>query len=658
MSAKDIILSSGGSEEVYVDDVFRTYLYPSTGTSQAINNGIDLAGKGGLIWIKQRSGSQNHSLFDTSRGVNNYLRTDSTGAQNSGGTYTDLLTSFNSNGFTLGADAFTAGFTNNSGTFASWTFRKQPKFFDIVTYTGNATNPRTISHSLGSVPGMVIIKRTDAVGDWWVYHNGITVNQYLKLNTTDALATSASIWGTGPTSSGFTVNAGAVNALGGTYVAYLFAHDAGGFGTLGTENAISCGSFGGPSTFTTITLGYEPQYILLKNISTNEDWKVFDNMRGLSGSFNNYYNYRLCPNTSTYEIGEGICYINPTGFTYGYKSPGNTYIYMAIRRPNKYLRYPVFDPFVRSGNSHVGSYNQLGGTGGSKTIDLVINKMRTPSGYSWVWTDRIRGYDRQLYSDNSNTEGLSTNIVKLDYSNFFGYGTDTYVNASGATYVDYVFQRSPGFFDIVSYTGNGSYLTIPHNLGVAPELIIFKSRTDTTSTLSKFWMVYCTALSSSIQSGIILNTTAAQIGLGYEWWATNPSTRKAPNKDYIYIGNGDQINTASDEHVAYLFASLPGFSKIGSYTGNGTSKTIACGFTTGARFIMIKRTDATGDWYVWDSARGITSGNDPHLSINTTTLEVTTDDSIDPDSSGFIVNQISATNINVNLATYIFLAIA
>ena len=73
---------------------------------------------------------------------------------------------------------------------------------------------------------------------------------------------------------------------------------------------------------------------------------------------------------------------------------------------------------------------------------------------------------------------------------------------------------------------------------------------------------------------------------------------------------------------------------------------------------MIKRTDATGDWYVWDSARGITSGNDPHLSINTTTLEVTTDDSIDPDSSGFIVNQISATNINVNLATYIFLAIA
>lgn len=73
---------------------------------------------------------------------------------------------------------------------------------------------------------------------------------------------------------------------------------------------------------------------------------------------------------------------------------------------------------------------------------------------------------------------------------------------------------------------------------------------------------------------------------------------------------------------------------------------------------MIKRTDSTGDWYVWDTARGIVAGNDPHLSLNTTAAEVTTDDTIDPDSSGFIVNQLAATNVNVSSATYIFLAIA
>jgi hypothetical protein len=112
-------------------------------------------------------------------------------------------------------------------------------------------------------------------------------------------------------------------------------------------------------------------------------------------------------------------------------------------------------------------------------------------------------------------------------------------------------------------------------------------------------------------------------------------------------------------YIAYLFATLAGISKVGSYTGDGTTgKVIDCGFTTGARFILIKRTDSTGDWYVWDSGRGIVAGNDPHLSLNTITAEVTTDDSVDPDSSGFIVNQNATTNINVTSATYIFLAFA
>ena len=107
-----------------------------------------------------------------------------------------------------------------------------------------------------------------------------------------------------------------------------------------------------------------------------------------------------------------------------------------------------------------------------------------------------------------------------------------------------------------------------------------------------------------------------------------------------------------------FFATKAGISKVGSYTGNGSNQTINCGFTTGARFILIKRTDFTGNWFVWDSVRGIVAGNDPHLSLNTTAAEVTTDDSIDPDTSGFIVNQDAATNINVNAATYIYLSLA
>jgi hypothetical protein len=153
---------------------------------------------------------------------------------------------------------------------------------------------------------------------------------------------------------------------------------------------------------------------------------------------------------------------------------------------------------------------------------------------------------------------------------------------------------------------------------------------------------------------LVLNTTAAKGN-----WPTfkNNWAGVYPEATRIAVNDTD-VNTNSNTYVTYLFATKAGISKVGSYTGNGSSQTINCGFSAGARFILIKRTNSTGDWYVWDSARGIVAANDPHLSLNTAAAEVTTDDSVDPASSGFIVNQVAATNINVTSATYIYLAIA
>lgn len=97
---------------------------------------------------------------------------------------------------------------------------------------------------------------------------------------------------------------------------------------------------------------------------------------------------------------------------------------------------------------------------------------------------------------------------------------------------------------------------------------------------------------------------------------------------------------------------------MGTYTGNGSSQAVNAGFTSGSRFILVKRTDAAGSWHLWDSARGIVAGNDPYVLMNNSNLEVTSDDSVDPDSSGFIVNQTATTNINVNGGTYMYLAFA
>ena len=151
---------------------------------------------------------------------------------------------------------------------------------------------------------------------------------------------------------------------------------------------------------------------------------------------------------------------------------------------------------------------------------------------------------------------------------------------------------------------------------------------------------------------LVLNTTAAKATSASRWNNTYPTV------SVLNLGTDSPVNGIGSSYVAFLFATLAGISKVGSYTGNGGSQTINCGFTTGARFVLIKRTDAAGDWYVWDTVRGIISANDPHLSLNGTAAEVTTDDSIDPDSTGFIVNQLAATNINVTSATYIYLALA
>ena len=101
-----------------------------------------------------------------------------------------------------------------------------------------------------------------------------------------------------------------------------------------------------------------------------------------------------------------------------------------------------------------------------------------------------------------------------------------------------------------------------------------------------------------------------------------------------------------------------GVSKVGSYTGTGATLTVNCGFTTGARFVLIKRTDDTGDWYVWDSARGIVAGNDPYLVLNSGAAEVTTTDWVDTAASGFELSNAVGNLANVIGGTYLFLAIA
>ena len=628
------MMAGGAADPLYVDDVFSAYTYTGNGTTQTITNGIDLAGKGGLVWVKARSGTIDHTLTDTVRGNAYELRSSTTSGQNYG---TDQITSFNSNGFTTGNGS---GYNFNTYPYVSWTFRKAPKFFDVVTYTGDGAN-RTIAHSLGDVPGMIIVKRTDVAGSWMVYHRSLTSNAYnLVLNTTAAEAFTPTAWNsTTATASVFSLGTHAdVNTNTGTYVAYLFAHD------TSATGLIQCGSFTTDgSGNATVNLGWEPQYLMAKRIDLAENWFILDTIRGFDVSGTDK---RLAANTSAAEVDapDG----NPTaaGFNFG-ESVSATYIYLAIRRPNKppTLGTEVYNAIARTGTGAAATV-----TGVGFAPDLALIDGRSSNAYGGTF-DRLRGSLIGLNTTSTAAEvSYILSLVSYDMDGIsLGSDTNSEVNVNTRTYINWFFRRAPGVFDVVCWT-NASNVNqrVAHNLGVVPELIITKTR-----DIAGLWYTYASLITSQYQY-IQLSTTNAVTTNGSMLWGTSAPT----TTDFGTNNTGTGTGYTTNNQVAYLFATKAGISKVGSYTGNGSSQTINCGFTTGARFVLIKRTDSTGDWYVWDTIRGIIAGDDPHLSLNSTAAEITNDDSVDPDSAGFIVNQLAATNINVSAATYIYLSFA
>jgi len=636
----------------YIEEVFSTYLYTGTSASQTITNNIDLSTKGGLVWIKSRSNDTNHALFDTARGTNKYLRSNATDAQTTASP-ANSLTAFNTNGFSLGSDTGTEIVNYTGRTYASWTFREQPKFFDVVTWTGTGSNA-TIAHSLGVVPGCIIVKRTDTTAAWAVYHRSLANTQYLVLNTTATTATNANRWNsTTPTSTVFSLGTDTtVNASGGTYVAYLFAHDAGGFGLTGTDNVISCGSYtGNGSTQQDITLGYEPQWVMIKRTDTTDQWIMVDNMRGFFQTADN----ALCANTVNAEAADvsmsGAMQPIATGFhlynaNSSVNASGGTYIYIACRRGP--MKVPTLGTSVFSPNAYTGTGAVLPITGMGFPPDLLFTKSRT-SGNDWCAQDKLRGPSQYLRPNGAIDElNLGTaQLVSIDQNGVtYGNGSSA-TNFSGSTYLNLSFRRAPGFFDEVCYTGTGSNTTKSHNLGVVPELWIVKGRNAGSET----WNVGCTALAATER--IILASTAAKDTVPTMWNSTYPTST------VFSIGTAGGSNANTYLYVAYFFATCAGVSKVGSYSGNtGVTVTVPCGFTGGVRFVLIKRTDSTGDWYVWDSARGIVAGNDPYLLLNSTAAEVTGTDYVDTYSAGFEVTTTAPAALNATGGTYIFLAIA
>ena len=629
----------------FVDALFSTDLWTSDGSSaQTITNNIDLSNKGGLVWIKDRDNAKAHVLVDTARisgDTDNYLMSDSTNAQTA---HSNEFGDFTSTGYTIPRNT-EAGYTNtNTGRdYVGWTFRKQPKFFDVVTYTGTQDGDKTISHSLNTTVGMAIIKRYDANGyDWHIYHRSTGTGNYLLLNTTGAAASGSIVTGTSNTTITLSQSNG-MNTSGASYLVYLFAHndDDGGFGEPGDQDIIKCGTYTGNNSTTgpVIDLGFEPQWLFIRHTDANGNSSfILDNMRGVVTGGNDN---SLSPNANSDEqTSSDLVEFNATGFQLkrandNVNGNSNNYIYMAIRRGGMQTPTAASSVFTVD-DGMAANTSSVPGFTANHVVDLGLST--TTSSASRVLGTRLLG-DTFLITEGTDAKIANSVARTSGYQNGFFFTN----GSADSTRTGWMWARARGYFDVVTYTGDNSQHNENHNLGVVPEMIWTKSHNHTYE-----WGVYHKDIGVGAADGLNGTGLTLDTNDGLNAGADSPLYQHPTATQFQPRGRQNQTK----DYVAYLFATVAGVSKVDSFTQSGATN-VACGFSGDTpSFIILKRTDASGNWYLFDSARGIVAGNDPHIYLDTTDAEITNADIVDPYSGGF------ATTANLANGDYIFYAIA
>ena len=319
-----LALCSKNRSDTTIDDpeaYFQTKLYTGNGTTQSITLDGDTDMQPDLVWIKERNNDKDHQIADAVRGADLVLESNENSADISA---VNLVTAFNSDGFSLGDHN---ELNDSSDTYVAWNWKESATAgFDIVSYTGTGS-AKTEAHSLSAVPKFIIFKNRDTTADWKVYHVGIGAEKWLKFNTTDAAGDSAGNFNdTEPTSSVFSLGDDAgTNGDTNATIAYAFAEKQG-FSKFGSY-------IGGSDPF--VYLGFRPAFIMFKNASAVENYRIIDNKRDT-------YNpavAHIYPNLSNAE-GSGASYSDYCDFlSNGFKirsgageidGSGNTIIYMAF----------------------------------------------------------------------------------------------------------------------------------------------------------------------------------------------------------------------------------------------------------------------------------------------------------------------------------------
>ena len=377
---------------------------------------------------------------------------------------------------------------------------------------------------------------------------------------------------------------------------------------------------------------------------------------GITGSYCAYVSLATAGSSKTIvgSINFGqqpFTYTPPTGFVAlcTFNLPTST-----IAQGNK-----VMDATLYTGN---GSTQTITNAAGFKP-DLIWNKMRSGAYYN-ILTDSVRGTNSQLFSNDTLAQETRTDRITAINSNGFSVGSYADVNANTQTFVGWQWQAGQGTtssntngsitstvsvnasagFSVVTYTGTGANATVGHGLGVAPQFIIIKRRNTAAN-----WIVYHV----SVGNTAVLSLDSSVASSASSVYFNNTS----PTSSVFSVGTAVGVNNTSDTYVAYCWSAINGLSAFGSYAGVSSTDGpfIYLGFRP--RWIMIKRTDSTGDWTIWDTAMNTYNVVGTGLYADLSSAESSGNAAFDYLSNGFKVRNTFA-NINVSGGTYIYMAFA
>ncbi len=413
------------------------------------------------------------------------------------------------------------------------------------------------------------------------------------------------------------------------------------FGEGGDQNIVQCGQFKTDSgNGAILNLPWEPQWIIYKHVNANSDWHMLDCMRGwTTDGLDNY----LYPNNTNAEIamngGEEL-----KARTIKFQGYGNNYdfIYMAIRRPDPLVAKPVevgSDVFAveRGNSSSIEAY-----TSGFPVDFSLVREIGNAS--DWHQNSRLT----QTYYLSTNTNGAQNgpySAYSFDSNTGWLHGASAY----NASWLSWMWKRHAGF-DVVCYEGKnlngGPRAAFAHNLNKIPEMIWVKRRDSTNP-----WSVYHKGLNGGSNPegyGLQLNTTSAEASSSTRWANT------APSSTHFFVGGNSGTNYSGSEHIAMLFASVEGVSKVGYYDGTGSAGNVQnIGFQP--KFIMIKRANAIENWPTFNTILGLGAGNDPWLNIDDDASQFTGQDLLSVSSTGFTLNDGQAM-MNASGGKYIYYA--